>query len=269
MAEEEKPPAPPLRLTSNRGDFQVSLPVDMRPLPKEPEEKIKHIKGKLKKGKDHHYEKPNISYPTKFTHVVHVGFDDDSGEFTGMPEAWTKLLVASNISKEMQMQNPQAVLDVLNYYEHSSKKTEDKYMTQTPSTDPSPRPSYSVSSHALSSPSSQSSQPVSGVSPSPPVSCASVPSPVLPEPPLGNNASSTSQQPANRLTSSTSNTPSVFSTTPDQDDTEEDAEPPPPPIATRPERTKSIYTKPVDSDEEATPSLKLPPTINENDLYDK
>ena len=130
------------------------------------------------------------------------------------------------------MQNPQAVLDVLNYYEHSSKKTEDKYMTQTPSTDPSPRPSYSVSSHALSSPSSQSSQPVSGknvqkkcqndvfqynafpgVSPSPPVSCASVPSPVLPEPPLG--PTSTTQGPT-RLTSSSSNTPSVFSTTPDQ-----------------------------------------------------
>ena len=187
---------------------QVSLPVDMRPLPKEPEEKQKHKShSKMKKSKDHH-EKPNISYPTKFTHVVHVGFDDDSGEFTGMPEAWTKLLVASNISKEMQMQNPQAVLDVLNYYEHSSKKTEDKYMQQTPSTDPSPRPSYSVSSHGLSSPGSASSQPP-GVSPSPPVSCASVPSPVLPEPP--------GQAPApTRLTGSSSNTPSVFSTTPEQ-----------------------------------------------------
>ena len=153
--EEEKPPAPPLRLTSNRGDFTVSLPVDLRPLPKEPEEKIKHSKSKLKKGKEG-YEKPNISYPTKFTHVVHVGFDDDTGEFTGLPEAWTRLLVASNISKEMQKKNPQAVLDVLNYYEHSSKRAlEDKYMTQTPSTEPSPRPSYSVSTHALSSPSSQ------------------------------------------------------------------------------------------------------------------
>merc|ERR1719464_817792 len=160
--------------------------------------------GSKNKSKDHgEKEKPNISYPTKFTHVVHVGFDPDSGEFTGMPEAWAKLLVASNISKEMQMKNPQAVLDVLNYYEHSSKhKAEDKYMTQTPSTDPSPRPSYSVSSHALSSPSSQSSQPVSGVSPSPPVSCASVPSPVLPEPPLP------SSLPPTRLTSSSSNTPS-------------------------------------------------------------
>jgi len=257
MAEEEKPPAPPLRLTSNRGDFQVSLPVDMRPLPKEPEEKIKHIKGKLKKGKDHHYEKPNISYPTKFTHVVHVGFDDDSGEFTGMPEAWTKLLVASNISKEMQMQNPQAVLDVLNYYEHSSKhKTDDKYMTQTPSTDPSPRPSYSVSTHALSSPSSQV---IGAPTPSPPVSVAassSIPSPVLPEAPA---------TPAARLTGSSS-TPSVFSTTPEQDDTEDDHEPPPPPIASRPEKTKSIYTKPIDEDEDDTPSLKLPPTINENEI---
>lgn len=256
MAEEEKPPAPPLRLTSNRGDFQVSLPVDMRPLPKEPEEKTKHIKGKVKKGKDQ-YEKPNISYPTKFTHVVHVGFDDDSGEFTGMPEAWTKLLVASNISKEMQMQNPQAVLDVLNYYEHSSKhKTDDKYMTQTPSTDPSPRPSYSVSTHALSSPSSQV---IGAPSPSPPVSVAassSIPSPVLPEAPT---------TPAARLTGSSS-TPSVFSTTPEQEDTEDDHEPPPPPIASRPEKTKSIYTKPIDEDEDDTPSLKLPPTINENDI---
>eukprot|EP00091_Calanus_sinicus_P018698 TRINITY_DN4366_c0_g1_i1.p1 TRINITY_DN4366_c0_g1~~TRINITY_DN4366_c0_g1_i1.p1 ORF type:complete len:581 (+),score=124.98 TRINITY_DN4366_c0_g1_i1:362-2104(+) len=256
MMEEEKPPAPPLRLTSNRGDFQVSLPVDMRPLPKEPEEKTKHTKGKLKKGKDH-YEKPNISYPTKFTHVVHVGFDDDSGEFTGMPEAWTKLLVASNISKEMQMQNPQAVLDVLNYYEHSSKhKTDDKYMTQTPSTDPSPRPSYSVSTHALSSPSSQV---IGAPSPSPPVSFAassSIPSPVLPEAPT---------TPAARLTGSSS-TPSVFSTTPEQDDTEDDHEPPPPPIASRPEKTKSIYTKPIDEDEDDTPSLKLPPTINENEI---
>jgi len=259
MSDEEKPPAPPLRLTSNRGDFQISLPVDMRPLPKEPEEKSsKHYKGKLKKSKDH--EKPNISYPTKFTHVVHVGFNDDSGEFTGLPEAWTKLLVASNISKEMQKQNPQAVLDVLNYYEHSSKKTEDKYMTQTPSTDPSPRPSYSVSSQALSSPSSQI---IGAPSPSPPVSVAasisSIPSPVLPEaPPI---------PPSTQRLTGSSSTPSVFSTgTPDQDDVSDDPEPPPPPIASRPEKTKSIYTKPIDEDEDDTPGLKLPPTINENDI---
>ena len=122
----------------------------MRPLPKEPEERKKNLKGKMKKSKEH--DKPNISYPTKFTHVVHVGFNGESGEFTGMPDSWAKLLVASNISKEMQKKNPQAVLDVLNYYEHSSKqKMEDKYMTQTPSTDPSPRPSYSISNQVRGS----------------------------------------------------------------------------------------------------------------------
>jgi len=260
MDQEEKPPAPPLRLTSNMGGFQVSLPVDLRPLPKEPEEKSKHSKSKLKKGKDS-YEKPNISYPTKFTHVVHVGFDDDTGEFTGLPEAWTRLLVGSNISKEMQKKNPQAVLDVLNYYEHSYKhKTEDKYMQQTPSTDPSPRPSYSVSTHALSSPSSQLISGLSGPTPSPPVSVAapSLPSPSQVEP--------APVPPVTRLTSGSSSTPSVFSTTPDQDDTEDDHEPPPPPIASRPEKTKSIYTKPIDEDEDDTPSLKIPPTVNENEI---
>ena len=45
-------------------------------------------------------------------------------------------------------------------------------MQQTPSTDPSPRPSYSVSTHALSSPSL-------GPTPSPPVS---VSAPWLPSP---------------------------------------------------------------------------------------
>ena len=199
--EEDKPPAPPLRLTSNRsGDgIGVSLPVDMRPLPKEPSEydggsrhhdKSKSSKSKFSsammmgqqaahgltgggsknKSKDHaEKEKPNISYPTKFTHVVHVGFDPDSGEFTGMPEAWARLLVASNISKEMQLKNPQAVLDVLNYYEHSSKNgghQQDKFMTEilerhglgsgsspSPSTEPSPRPSgsFSISPNQISS----------------------------------------------------------------------------------------------------------------------
>ena len=264
LSDEEKPPAPPLRLTSNRSDFHVSLPVDMRPLPKEPEEKNKHLKGKMKKSKDH--DKPNISYPTKFTHVVHVGFSEENGEFTGLPESWARLLVASNISKEMQKQNPQAVLDVLNYYEHSSKKTEDKYMTQTPSTDPSPRPSYSVSTHALSSPSSQSFT-IGAPSPSPPASVASGPPPAVvtppavppPVPPPAEPPLLPPPIPVTRHTGTSSASAFSSSTTPD----ELTDEPPPPPIASRPERTKSIYTKPVDEDEDDTPSLKMPPSIKE------
>ena len=50
--DDDKPPAPPLRLTSNRGEFLPSLPVDMRPLPREPEEKKHHKEKKSKKSKE-------------------------------------------------------------------------------------------------------------------------------------------------------------------------------------------------------------------------
>jgi hypothetical protein len=47
-----------------------------------------------------------------------------------MPEAWAILLQKSNISKKEQQQNPQAVLDVLNYYDASAKeKQHSKFMT--------------------------------------------------------------------------------------------------------------------------------------------
>ena len=237
------------------------MPVDMRPLPKEPEEKTKWAsKSKNKKPKE--YEKPNISYPTKFQHVVHVGFDPDSGEFTGMPEQWARLLAASNISREMQLQNPQAVLDVLNYYEHSSKHPQqEKFMTQTPSTDPSPRPSYAFTpagaSSNLSSPSSLGSGP-----PIVPVSSARTPTPPLPThpvPPVRHHHHTQQrevppQQQHQKEIVSRRSTGSADVAAQQPDD-----EAPPPPIATRPEKTKSIYTKPVDEDEEyGENALKVP-----------
>lgn len=48
----------------------------------------------------------------------------------GMPDSWTKLLSISNISKQEQKNNPQAVLDVLNYYDASTKEHQtSKFMT--------------------------------------------------------------------------------------------------------------------------------------------
>lgn len=47
-----------------------------------------------------------------------------------MPASWAQLLQVSNISKVEQKKNPQAVLDVLRFYDGSSKHTqESKYMT--------------------------------------------------------------------------------------------------------------------------------------------
>lgn len=49
-----------------------------------------------------------------------------------MPEAWARLLITSNISKQEQKKNPQAVLDVLNWFDNSSKQSKtSKYMTTT------------------------------------------------------------------------------------------------------------------------------------------
>ncbi|KAF5298471.1 hypothetical protein FQR65_LT01250 [Abscondita terminalis] len=218
-SDEEKPPAPPVRLTSNRGTdlSNNALTVD-RPLPKEPEDgerKKKTLKSKIKSNKStiHMSDKPNISYPTNFEHTVHVGFDPISGEFTGMPEAWSRLLMNSNISKQEQKKNPQAVLDVLNWYDSSSKETPNtKYMTKATATTHS---GSSLSRVSSSSPSSTTPTEAEGV-------IQSYHSPIH----------------------------VVNSETED--------EPPPPPIASRPERTKSIYTKPIEEIQNTNNSVHTP-----------
>lgn len=58
----------------------------------------------------------NATAPTDFVHHVHVGYDNSTGEFVGMPNEWQTLLSTSKITKEDQARNPQAVLDVLEFY---------------------------------------------------------------------------------------------------------------------------------------------------------
>nr|XP_037871906.1 serine/threonine-protein kinase PAK 3 isoform X2 [Bombyx mori]XP_037871907.1 serine/threonine-protein kinase PAK 3 isoform X2 [Bombyx mori]XP_037871908.1 serine/threonine-protein kinase PAK 3 isoform X2 [Bombyx mori] len=226
-SDEDKPPAPPVRLTSNRATDRVDsvASVDMRPLPKEPDDgsdrKKKTLKAKIKGSKStaHNDNKPNISYPTNFEHTVHVGFDAVTGEFTlpitGMPEAWARLLMAANISKQEQKNNPQAVLDVLKWYDASATQPPpSKYMTSaqmhtthSEDTGMRPRPSRATATTSSTSVCSSSSS-VSRVSSSSP----------------------------------SSSTPT---------DTEHPEPPPPPP--SRPDRTKSIYTKPIEEEEVPPP----------------
>lgn len=199
--DEDKPPAPPVRLTSNRNINESSaVPAD-RPLPKEPDSEDK--KKKMRKRGTKTSEKPNISYPTNFEHTVHVGFDPVTGEFTGMPEAWSKLLMCSNISKQEQKKNPQAVLDVLNWFDTSNNQPKQtKFMTTT-------KPVTNSAESRISS----------GLSLSQP------------------SSSSTPDTEPNTYLQNTSQT----SASSDQED-----ESPPPPPPSRPDRTKSIYTKPVE-----------------------
>ncbi|KAH9821007.1 p21-activated serine/threonine protein kinase [Melampsora americana] len=73
-----------------------------------------------------------VSNPTNFVHQVHVGFDAVSGAFTGLPEQWTRLLTSSAITKEDYAKNPQAVLDVLEFYTDIQKRENDEYGLGTP-----------------------------------------------------------------------------------------------------------------------------------------
>ncbi|PIA16113.1 Pkinase-domain-containing protein [Coemansia reversa NRRL 1564] len=58
----------------------------------------------------------SVSPPSNFHHQVHVDFDPVSGMFIGLPDKWAKLLQSSNITQQDYAQNPQAVLDVLEFY---------------------------------------------------------------------------------------------------------------------------------------------------------
>ncbi|KAI8982356.1 kinase-like domain-containing protein [Mycotypha africana] len=69
------------------------------------------------------------SVPTNFVHEVHVGFDPNTGAFTGLPDQWTKLLKGSAITAEDAAKNPQAVLDVLEFYTEQTRKEAEEYGT--------------------------------------------------------------------------------------------------------------------------------------------
>lgn len=51
--------------------------------------------------------KSKISSPYNLVHVTHVGFNQQTGEFTGLPREWQILLQESGITKREQKENPQ------------------------------------------------------------------------------------------------------------------------------------------------------------------
>ncbi|KAI9481060.1 MAG: kinase-like domain-containing protein [Benjaminiella poitrasii] len=59
----------------------------------------------------------DISSPYNTRHVTHVGFDASTGEFTGLPREWHILLKASGITQVEQEQNPQAVINAIEFYQ--------------------------------------------------------------------------------------------------------------------------------------------------------
>lgn len=70
-------------------------------------------------------KKIEISTPYDPVHLTHVGFNSDTGEFTGLPKEWQQLLQSSGISKEDQAKNPQAVMDIVAFYQDATQNSDD------------------------------------------------------------------------------------------------------------------------------------------------
>ncbi|XP_026881041.2 serine/threonine-protein kinase PAK 3 isoform X3 [Electrophorus electricus] len=203
---EEKPPAPPLRMSSSSRDS--SSVHTSKPLPMAPEEKNKKARlrsifpGGDKTNKKKEKERPEISLPSDFEHTIHVGFDAVTGEFTGIPEQWARLLQTSNITKLEQKKNPQAVIDVLKFYDSKETVNNQKYMSFT---------SGDKSAHGyIAANTLQGAKTAS-------------------EPPLAPPVSEEEDEEEEE----------------EEEDEEEDDDEVPPVIAPRPEHTKSIYTRSV------------------------
>ncbi|KDQ11938.1 hypothetical protein BOTBODRAFT_96695, partial [Botryobasidium botryosum FD-172 SS1] len=62
-------------------------------------------------------KKPEISTPYDPVHLTHVGFNSSTGEFTGLPKEWQQLLQESGISRQDQEKNPQAVMEIVKFYQ--------------------------------------------------------------------------------------------------------------------------------------------------------
>ncbi|XP_045154510.1 serine/threonine-protein kinase PAK 3 isoform X1 [Echinops telfairi] len=281
LENEEKPPAPPLRMNSNNRDSSA-LNHSSKPLPMAPEEKNKKARlrsifpgGGDKTNKKKEKERPEISLPSDFEHTIHVGFDAVTGEFTmgegkdvarnmspgrsttfsilnspfqtsrpvtvassqsegkmpdlygsqmcpgklpeGIPEQWARLLQTSNITKLEQKKNPQAVLDVLKFYDSKETVNNQKYMSFT---------SGDKSAHGYIAAHPSSTKTAS-------------------EPPLA---------------------PPVSEEEDEEEEEEEDDNEPPPVIAPRPEHTKSIYTRSVVESiaSPAAPNKEVTPPSAEN-----
>ncbi|KAG0356164.1 signal transducing kinase of the PAK [Gamsiella multidivaricata] len=66
-------------------------------------------------------KKIEISSPYNPVHLTHVGYNLDTGEFTGLPKEWQQLLQESGISKQDQAAHPQAVIDIIGFYKDSQE----------------------------------------------------------------------------------------------------------------------------------------------------
>ena len=66
---------------------------------------------------------------------MHVGFDPDTGEFSGLPDTWARILQNADISLNERKKNPKKLLEVINFFQETQKlgaRQEPKYLQRHP-----------------------------------------------------------------------------------------------------------------------------------------
>ena len=96
--------------------------------------------------------KSDISSPFNAVHLTHVRYNDESGEFQGLPSEWEALLRESGITKQDQKSNPQAVIDVMSFYSETQKRSDDIFLKiNSEFLQPPKKPPRSISKEDLTS----------------------------------------------------------------------------------------------------------------------
>ncbi|KAG7286089.1 Serine/threonine-protein kinase 4 [Staphylotrichum longicolle] len=67
-------------------------------------------------------KKPLISAPENPMHITHVGYDSSTGQFTGLPKEWQRLINESGITEKDTREHPQILVDVLTFYKETQEK---------------------------------------------------------------------------------------------------------------------------------------------------
>lgn len=67
-------------------------------------------------------KKPIISAPENPVHVTHVGYDSNTGQFTGLPKEWQRLINESGIPENARRENPQMIADIVTFYKETTEK---------------------------------------------------------------------------------------------------------------------------------------------------
>ncbi|KAB8345978.1 hypothetical protein FH972_023030 [Carpinus fangiana] len=70
--------------------------------------------------------RPNIGAPVNPVHLTHVGWDANTGQYTGLPQDWQRQLLSAGISEQEQKKNPQAVEGIMAFYKDTAEGKEEE-----------------------------------------------------------------------------------------------------------------------------------------------